>query len=239
MVRTRSQLENLSKEELIEELITVDDITSKISDLANRFNDFLRRFEVVSSELAISRNCNRLLTERVVQLERNAVTNAQYHRRELVKVNPVPPSISNEELELNICQALSLTGHEVKPDDLQPCHRLQKKESVIVKFKYRKLKNKVLVNRKNLQNKSEDLRQLKFSGKLFISESMCYGSHQLAYKCCQLNNVGKIHSTWFWNNAVNVKLSERSNPVKIFHIIDIEKLFGIDTLDDFISNASF
>ena len=40
MARTRSQLENLSKEELIEKLITVDDITSKISDLTNRFNDF-------------------------------------------------------------------------------------------------------------------------------------------------------------------------------------------------------
>ena len=47
MARTRSQLENLSKEEVIEELITVNDITSKISDLTNRFNDFLRRFEVV------------------------------------------------------------------------------------------------------------------------------------------------------------------------------------------------
>ena len=40
MARTRSQLENLSKEELIEKLITLDDITSKISDLTNRFNDF-------------------------------------------------------------------------------------------------------------------------------------------------------------------------------------------------------
>ena len=77
MIRTRNQLENFSKEELIEELITVDDITSKISDLTNRFDDFLRRFEVVSSDLAITKNCNRFLTERVVQLERNA----QYHRR--------------------------------------------------------------------------------------------------------------------------------------------------------------
>ena len=50
MVRTRSQLENLSKEELIEELITVDDILSKLSDLSNRFDDFLRRLEVVSSD---------------------------------------------------------------------------------------------------------------------------------------------------------------------------------------------
>ena len=84
MVRTRSQLKNLSREELIEELITVKDITSN----------------------------------EVVQLERNAVTNAQYHRRELVEVNPVPPSINDEKLELNIWKALSLTGHEVKQDDL-------------------------------------------------------------------------------------------------------------------------
>ena len=96
MVRTRSQLENLSKEKLIEERVTFDDITSKISDLTNPFDDFLKRFEVVSSDLSITRNCNRLLTERVVQLERNAVTNAQYHRRESVKVIPVSQSISDE-----------------------------------------------------------------------------------------------------------------------------------------------
>ena len=90
MVQTRSQLENLSKEKLIEELMTVDDIASKIYDLTNQFDDFLRRLEVVSSDLAITRDCNRLLTKRVVQLERNAVTNAQYHRQELVEVNPVP-----------------------------------------------------------------------------------------------------------------------------------------------------
>ena len=90
MVRRRSQLENLSKEELIEELITVDDITQKISDLTNRFDDFLRILKVVSSELAIIRNCNRLLTKRVIQLERNAFANSQYHLRKSVEVNPVP-----------------------------------------------------------------------------------------------------------------------------------------------------
>ena len=63
MARTRRQLKNLSKEELIEKLITANDITSKISELTNRFDDFLRRFEVFSSDLTITRNCNRLLTE--------------------------------------------------------------------------------------------------------------------------------------------------------------------------------
>ena len=47
MVRTRSQLENLSKEELIDELIRVEDISSKLSDHTSRFDNFLRRYELV------------------------------------------------------------------------------------------------------------------------------------------------------------------------------------------------
>ena len=41
MVLTRSQLEHPSKEQLTEELVTVNDILSKLSDLSNRFDDFL------------------------------------------------------------------------------------------------------------------------------------------------------------------------------------------------------
>ena len=44
MVRTRSQLENLSKQELTEELI-------KLSDHTSRVDDFLRRYEILNSEL--------------------------------------------------------------------------------------------------------------------------------------------------------------------------------------------
>ena len=57
----------------------VGDIPTKISELSNRFDDFLGRFEVLSSDLAITKDCNRFLTERVIQQERNAVTNAQYN----------------------------------------------------------------------------------------------------------------------------------------------------------------
>ena len=101
-----------------------------------------------------------------------------------------------------------------------------KKKLVIVKFKCRKLKQRVLSQRKNLRNKSEDS-TIRFSGKLFISESMCHENHQLAYKCHQLKNAGKIHFTWFCNNAVNIKLSEISNPVNIFNIIDTENFLAL------------
>ena len=42
MVQTRSQLENLSKKKLIDELISVEDKSSKLSDLTSHFDDFLR-----------------------------------------------------------------------------------------------------------------------------------------------------------------------------------------------------
>ena len=43
---------NLSTEELIDELISVEDISSKLSDLTSRFNDFPRQYEI-QSELSV------------------------------------------------------------------------------------------------------------------------------------------------------------------------------------------
>ena len=127
MVRTRSQLQHLSKDELIDEPIRIEDIFSKLASLTTRFDDFCRRFKILSSELVVSKNCNRLMSERIIQLERKAVNQAQYHRRESIEVSPVPASISDDELEDNICKALSLTSHEVISDYLQACHRFKKR----------------------------------------------------------------------------------------------------------------
>ena len=53
---TRSQLENLLKEELMDELIIVEDISSKLSDLTSCFDNFLRWYEILNSELTVSKN---------------------------------------------------------------------------------------------------------------------------------------------------------------------------------------
>ena len=221
MVLTRSQYENMSKEELIEQLVSHDDIAAKLSELTKRFDEFSDKYEALHSELKITQNCNSLLLERVYQLERNAVSNSQYHRRETLEINPVPSAIQDNVLEETVCQALSLTGINVSPDELHLCHRLNKKDRVIVKFKCRKHRQNVLYNRKNLQSKGLELTQLKFSSKLFVNESLSYENQQLAYKCRKLKSARKIYSMWFYNNCVNIKLSEYSNPVKIFHVRDI------------------
>ena len=232
MVGTRSQLENLSKDKLIDEVLSLEnfknDIIVKFSELNDRFNNFEAEYQMVN-----------LLLERITQLECNNLNNAQYNRRETLEINPVPSDIADDVLEQSVCQALSLTGISVEPDDLQACHRMRKKDRVIIKFKCRKQKHRVLLNRKTLQNKSLDLTQLKFSGKLFVNESMCHENHQLAYKCRQLKSARKIHSTWFYNSSLHIKLVENGPIHKIFHPTDIEKVLGVDNLDEYINNVSF
>ena len=79
---------------------------------------------------------------------------------------------------------------------------------------------------KNLGNKSQELCNLTFSGRLFVNESMSYENQQLAYKCRQLN-------------VVNLKLTEHGRIHKIFHVTDIENLLEIYNLEDYINNVSF
>ena len=92
----------------------------------------------------------------------------------------------------------------------------------------------VQIELKNLHQKSLELSRLKLLGKIFVSESMCFENHQLAYKCRKLKNLGKILSTWFYNNTVNIKLAENGRIYKIVHVIDIEKLLDIDNLDELL-----
>ena len=86
MVQSRSQLGNLSKDEPIDEVLSLEnfknDINVKFSELNDRFNDFEAKYEMVNSNLSLTRCCNHLLLEHISQLECNNLNNAQYTRRE-------------------------------------------------------------------------------------------------------------------------------------------------------------
>ena len=236
-------MEQLSKDELIDEVPSLENfknnINAKFSELNGCFNNFQAKHEMVNCNLSISRHCNDLLLEVISQLECNNLNNTQYNKRETLEINSVRSDITDDVLEKSVCQALLLTGISVEPDDLQVCHHMRTKDRVIIKFNFRKQKHRVLSNHKTLHNKSLDLMQLKFSRKLFVNESMCHENHQLVYKRRQLKSACKIHSTWSYNSTLHVKLVENGPIHKIFYPTDIEKVLGVDNLDECINNLSF
>ena len=149
MVLTRSQYENISKEELIQELTNinssfVNDINAKLTDLSDRFNEFTSKYDKVYSGLQQCKSYNSHLLTKIIQLERNAVTNSHYSRRETIELNLVPAEIHEDVLEDSICKSLSLTGVNVVPEDLQAFHRMKRSDRLIVKFKCRKQKQSLI-----------------------------------------------------------------------------------------------
>ena len=87
----------------------------------------------------------------------------------------MPAEIHEDVLEENVCKTLSLIGVNVVPEDLNACHRMKRPGRVIIKFKCCKQKQSVMYKHKNLGTKSQELLNLTFLGRLFVSESM---SHQ-------------------------------------------------------------
>ena len=67
---------------------------------------------------------------------------------------------------------------------------------------------------------------------------MCHENNQFAYKCRRLKSACKIHLTWFYNSTFRKKLVENAPIHKILHPTDIEKVLGVDNLDEFINNVS-
>ena len=100
-------------------------------------------------------------------------------------------------------------------------------------------KYSIMYKRKNLGNKSQELNDLKFSGRLFVSESISLKNQPFTYKCRQRKSARKIYSTRFFTSVVNLTFTEHGSIYKIFHVTGIENLLEIDNLEEYINNASF
>ena len=55
MLLTRAQVDSLSREELIEELLKFSVITDQLIGLNSRFEDFIKKYDKLNSELLISK----------------------------------------------------------------------------------------------------------------------------------------------------------------------------------------
>ena len=100
-----------------------------------------------------------------------------------------------------------------------------------------KLTYQVMANRKKLTKKKNELKELHIGESFYLIDSMCTENHNLFHKCHQLENAKRIHSCWFFNNVINVRLIDKGPLFNIFHEWDLRELLRAK-VDDLLSKSS-
>ena len=131
---TEAVLNKLIKSELVQlALQTEASLASKITNLTTEVKDLLGYFKKLEADLAVTKNLNSKLMERVVQTERQCWANAQYSRRDTIEVIGIPSSIRDHDLEDKVRNIFGEIGVNVNERDIQVCHRLREKDRKTVK----------------------------------------------------------------------------------------------------------
>ena len=126
---------------------------------------------------------------------------------------------------------MSLTNTKVTSADLDKCHRMQKETVVIMEFKTRTMRDKVVMGRKLLKDK-EEMAELGLRAS-FINESLCPEYRKLDYLCRTMKKKGIINDTWFFNGRLFV-MDNAKKKWFISHINDITEFVDIDTINQYL-----
>ena len=101
---TEAVLNKLSKPELVQIILNTEaNLGSQIAKLTTEVKDLPAHSKKLEADLAIVRNLNSKLVERVVATEGQCWENAQYSRKDTLEVVEIPMSVRDNVLEQKVC----------------------------------------------------------------------------------------------------------------------------------------
>ena len=116
-------------------------LCEKIQRLAESINQIVVENKKLQSDIAIVRNVNCKLEDKIVYLEKNQAKWEQYSCRKNVEISGIPNTIPDNDLENTVISICRDSGVEIDPKDIEGCHRLPlsrnsrgQDKRVIVKF---------------------------------------------------------------------------------------------------------
>ena len=104
----------------------------------------------MKSDLSVTKKVSTQLSERLQTIEKQCWANVQHSRRECLEISDIPSSVSENDLEDVVCQAITEASIEVSDKDTKDCHQVGKRSTTIVKFCKRKVSKQILNVRKDL-----------------------------------------------------------------------------------------
>ena len=131
---SESTISAIKKPELVQKIIAlkgkvivdadISNLCSQISKLNNTISQLHSTNEKIRSELAVVKNVNTKLEERIISLEKNQAKSKQYSRRNKIELSCIPNDIPEDNLEKVLIDICHDFGLEIEPKDIEGCHRL-------------------------------------------------------------------------------------------------------------------
>ena len=124
---TEDGLDKLLKKDLISIILSqqrkIDQDNISWLDGICKLND---NFSKLEADVKIAKNINNLLSQRVVDLERQCWANAQYSRRECLEIVGIPRSVDDNSLEEKVIQVFEKVGCNIDSSNIEACHQSPK-----------------------------------------------------------------------------------------------------------------
>ena len=170
---TEAVLKKLSKPELVQIILNTEaNFGSQIAKLTTEVKNLLDHSKKLEADVAIVRNVNNKLVERVVATEHQCWENAQYSRRDTLEVVGIPMSVRDNFLEQKVFDVIQEIGVDICDRDIQACHRLKDKDRTIVKFTNRKRLSSNSEGEKAIEGLDPSAVDLPEATKISINESL-------------------------------------------------------------------
>ena len=158
----------------------------------------------------------------------------QYSRKNSLEIVGIPESIrGNEGVVLTIANALNV---EIKPEDIDICHRVKRKKSspIIVRFVSHKVKSSLYKQRVRVRNvqfadmfpdaTAADRLDRVQASKIFINENLTAFRRELVGKANVRKEELSLLGVWTIDGKVFVKTSPEGRPIRIYSEHDLNNL---------------
>ena len=186
------------------------------------------KFNVLESEVQVSKNVTDNLIKYIKTLERKCHENEQYSSRECLEMSGIPSSIKGSAFEDTVLKLFWKVNVKTDPSNVEDCHRLKSRnnapQKVIIKLSKRKDVHRILKAKSSFKNAYVTENGIPPNTPIFLNQSLCSYDKFLWSKCKKiwLNRV--IELFWVPNRSCRMRLVD--NSVKIItHIEDIKSLF--------------
>ena len=228
MVHTEHSLLKLSKDDLARLVI---DYQGKFNSVLQSLKDDVReiksKFNVLESELQVSKNVTDNLTKYIKTLECKCHENQQYSRTECLEISGIPSSNEDSALQDPVLKLFSKVDVLIDPSNVEDCHRLKSSNNApqkfIIKLSKRKDVYHVLKAKSSFKNADVTKNGIPPNTTIFVNQSLC-SYYKFLWSKCKILWLNKIIET-FWASKGSCRIRLIDNSAKLSDTEHLKTLF--------------